>query len=511
METEYTPELYPFSYKEFETDLQDLSDNQLDIRALNTRLVEQYKKEGYLEGPYGVRKLTEHLYGMDVKIDDYPFYIFRFFAPQNYIFLNPNPEIDHTDEPVKSSLDIPASFALMRESFAISDLTNLLNTKLMPNPYDDMMQFYRTAFLRWFWWSSLCDTILSYLSILSETLLSTRHFGMDEPDGAVVGGFFTLITGGLALRSYYPSHYSDDIDVKFFPRNMIAEIDSNRFFSDLSLWMNELMIPYLNTYGKYLLQTYLQIVLQFPEIRQNVMMRYLYTELANSSPEDFSFEFSQAPTPNVVVYKLIVRFKGVIYPIADFTLYDSEDKIYNNLIRESREKSGEFDAGELKEKYGIQFASRDPEKALIPFNVVSNVYLIPEVDIQNKDFKMAFNPIPLNRKVLDTVEDEGNIGMMNGVRYRKTVGRFMIPTKEYLRAEKEILLNDLPNPEEFENVVENPDILEDMETPYFRFNRPRNANENKFFVEKFAKTLRTIQENEEELLERVYVGGERSE
>jgi len=105
MESEYNPELYPFSYKEFATGLQDLSDNQVDIRALNTKLVEKYKEKGYLEEPYGVRNLIDHLYGMDVNIHDYPFYIFRFFAPQNYIFLNPNPEIDHTDEPVKSSLD----------------------------------------------------------------------------------------------------------------------------------------------------------------------------------------------------------------------------------------------------------------------------------------------------------------------------------------------------------------------------------------------------------------------
>lgn len=501
-------ELYPFSYDEFATKERELSENQI-VRMFDSKQVKKYKKNKNLNGYHGIGKLSDHTYGVNIKIEDYPFYIYRFFAPQNYIFLNPNPEIDYSDEATKT-LDIPASFALMREPFAISDLFNILNTKLMPNPYDDLTQFYRTAFLRWFWWSGLCDSILSFLSILSETLLFTRNFGINETrKEPIVGGFFTLITGGLALRSYYPSHYSDDIDVKFFPRNMTAGIDSDRFFNDLLLWMNELMLPYLNIYGKFLLQTYLQVVLQFPEIRQNVMMQYIYFELVHSSPEDFSIEFSKSPTPNILVYKLIVRFKGVIYPIADFTLYNSNDKVYNNLIRESREKCGDFDTEKLKE-YGTQYTFYDPEKQLIPFNVVSNAYIIPEIELDTT-FKMAFNPISLNREVLDTVEQEGNIGTINGVNYRKTIGYFMIPTKEYLQAEKEILLNDLPNPEEFDTIVENPEIIEGMETPYFRFNRPRNASENKFFVDKFSKTLQTMQDNKDELLEKVYIGGDRSE
>lgn len=474
------------------------SDDKIDMYKLAYSLYHGKEDDEFIYGPYGPKRLSMdsslklyHTYAMSENPSDYPYYVYRFFSPQNYIFLNPNPIVDHHERitSIQSSLDMPASIALMRHPFTFEELNNTLNQHVSPELGEDAETFY-PKFIRWMLWSSIADTLLSFVAMLSDTLLRTVNFGISEmniPPKERVQGFITLITGGLALRAYYPSHYSDDIDIKFFPRNMNTSINHEEFFRDFVDWANTLMIPFLNGYGRMMVWIYVQYAMQHPIIQMNPYMIRFYQDVLNSTADDYHVELSHPPyNPNV--YKLIIRYKGRIYPMMDFTLYDSTDTVYSTLVRESRKRASiEFSPETIQSTYPKAYQVQDPNQDMIPFRIIPVVYLIPK-DVN----QVQFNPISLNQQTLQDVQN--NKDTASGIPFKKRTTRFCIPDKEFIKAEKELLVQDLMSGQD-------------------RFNQPPNEDSRMFLINKFSRSLQTIQSNEKSLMSRnnymprTYVGG----
>ena len=358
---------------------------------------------------------------------------------------------------------------------------------------------------RWIVWGAFCDQLMSIVSAISKQLLYTKNVGLVETRGMKVAkhamGYITMVTGGMALKTYAPSHYSTDLDVKFFPQNMTADVDQEQFFRDLQFVMSE-YLSHLNKYSFQTLTTYIEALKhtklsgnmtfnrflgeyfwvsnQYQQLMHQYQQRPdLQLQLQDQMRETFSIQLSDSGRRPDMVYKLIVKFNGQPIQLMDFTLYDKHNETMKKLLREARAKSNpEFTETiqTLGDKYGSMYQIYDPEQTMMPFIRVPNVYLMPVF----RDFTPKPNMLPFVPTSIEEL-DTGRV-QVDGVEYQKSVAYFHIPTKEFIRAEKELLVSDL-------------------EEERYEFNMP-HAHE--YLVNKMRRTLNSLANEDKP---HVYVGG----
>lgn len=451
-----------------------------------------------------------------LKVDDsnYPFFLYRYFQPHNYIFLNANPEIDlNPDYQVIQPSQVPANLVYQRSPYRIDEINEVLRERLMDYgmslPSSVKMsvrieQEYQNM-RRWIIWGAFCDQLMSVVSAISKQLLYTKNVGLVETRGMSVDkhamGYITMVTGGMALRAYAPSHYSTDLDVKFFPQNMMADVNQEQFFRDLLFIMNG-YLSHLNQYSFQTLTSYIETLKhsalsgnmtfnrflgeyfavsnQYQQLMYQMQQRPdLQEQIQEQMRDIFSVQLSDSGRRPEIVYKLIVKFNGQPIQLMDFTLYDKHNETMKKLLRQARERSNPEFAETIRslgEKYGPMYQIYDPEQTMMPFIRVPNVYLTPVFS----GFEPKHNMVPLMPESIEEL-DTGRV-QIDGGEYQKSVGYFHIPTKEFIRAEKEILVSDL-------------------EEERYEFNMP-HAHE--YLVNKMRRTLDTL---ENEGRPHVYVGG----
>lgn len=429
-----------------------------------------------------------HKYVNATDLGEYYFYKLQYMNPLNYAFLNPIPELDRRQH-LKWAKEHEDDYnvhedVFVRQPFRPEEVEHTLLTKVL-DPEGSAIQ-NKFNFVSWVFFASFADVLLSYVGAVSHAMLYTRNVGYDptttDPHKRT-SGFITMITGGMALRTSYASHYSADIDVKFFPKHVDADIDEETFFRDFVNWsMTQEMLTHFNRNGHHMVMVYLRTLVHSPRIQAMPIFQefyqefsMFYTSLNNAraqhgedvqlqtadergnpvTPFRVALEFPGGPR---TIYKCSVQYMGRYYQLMDFSLYDKHDAMYHALVTKVRHAMSQpihKQLSSMKTKYGKAYDIRDPHHAMIPFEIIPVVYADPS--------------------------DE---------QAPHKVAKFYVPQEEFAHLEKRILYTDL-------------------EQGTFEFNPDAEYNDRlrEFLKKKFMRSIQTFSQQETGRLPRIYVGG----
>lgn len=418
--------------------------------------------------------------------EDYFYQSIRYFHPMNYTFLNPNPEVDLKREFIqKDEKDFPFK-EIHHQGFTPNEVARTILeyvVRLTDPPFKQ-----KRDLMNWLFFASFSDILLTYVGAVSDGLIKTHGVGHSHPAESDNDGFITLITGGMSLRTYFPSHYSADIDVKLFPKNMSSSMSPEIVLEDIGEWdLTKTFIGYLKNNGYKLVMIYLKILMRYPVLSQIPLLREIYNEFLvfynamtqyesqygrvedatilneNGVPVvGFNVLFEQPPGPRTL-YKCTVQYKGMYYQLMDMSVYDKDDTTYNALITSVRSRLPPFTPENLVEEYGSLYQINDPDQQMIPFRMVPVLY--------------------------HTSYEEGEGAEAPRMVHRRKKAYFHIPTRQFLRVEKEVLLHDLEG-----------NFLFNEEAQY-------NAPLREHLMNKFHRTLQTFVDGSAK--PRTYVGGKR--
>lgn len=415
------------------------------------------------------------------KAKDYFYQSIQYLHPKNYPFLNPNPVFDLKREFIKKrKRDFPVKEE-NHEGFTPDDVARTILEFVIHT--DEPYFKQKKEVINWIFFASLSDILLTYLAAVSDGLIKTHGVGHSHPSETDNDGFITLITGGMSLRSYFPSHYSSDIDVKLFPKNMKSSMNPEIVLRDIGEWdLTKTFMDYLKKNGHIMVMIYLQTIMENPRLQEIPLLQEIYNEFLlfyNATIEfhkqygfvenatilnergvpvvGFNVLFEQPPGPRTL-YKCTILYKGMYYQLMDMSVYDKEDTTYNALITSVRTRLPRVNPDTIAADYGSLYTINDPEEQMIPFRIVPVLY---HMRYKEGD---------------ETIED-------------RQKSYFHIPTKQFLKVEKEILKEDLQG--------------------NFLFNEEAQYNESlrQHLMKKFNRTLQTFVDGNTK--PRTYVGGKR--
>ena len=453
-------------------DLFRLASQGLDVIDLFVKKKHEWGRMSKDESSPLFEKYVNH-----TEAEDYFYDSIQYLHPKNYPFLNPNPSVDLKKELIETPKE---DYPLKREyhaGFTPDDVARTILEYVVRS--DEPYHKQKKDLMNWIFFAALSDVLLTYLAAVSDGLLKTHGVGHSNPAENDNDGFITMITGGMSLRSYYASHYSADIDVKLFPKHMKSSMKPEIVLRDIQQWdLTQTFMEYLKKHGHILIMIYLQTIIEFPQVQDIPLVRDIYNEFfdfytmlvefhkTNGYVENatmmnergvpvvaFNVLFEQPPGPRTL-YKCTIVYKGNYYQLMDMSVYDKEDTTYNALITTVRNRLPRFDPATIRREYGEMYTLRDPEEQMIPFRIVPVLYHMKD--------------------------DSGE---------KRTKTYFHIPTKQFLKVEKEILKEDLQG--------------------NFLFNEEAQYNESlrRHLMKKFNRTLQTFVDGRDR--PRTYVGGKR--
>lgn len=142
-----------------------------------------------------------------------------------------------------------------------------------------------------------------------------------------------ILDGGINLKYFIPSYYTKDIDIKVYPKNYNSSSDFKQIFIDEMSRVLERMIDIAPVLvSKYL--KFIDSILNKYEHPENIKTEITKLKENFESDKVFNFQFSIPPHRIGVddhMYKLILIYKDLIYPLIDVTFYDKKNK-KNKLI-----------------------------------------------------------------------------------------------------------------------------------------------------------------------------------
>lgn len=418
--------------------------------------------------------------------EEYFYQSIDYFHPKNYPFLNPNPEVDLRREFVgKEPKEFPLK-EIHHEGFTPNEVARTIVEYVITSSDPPFKQ--KRDLMNWIFFAALSDVLFTYLSAVSNGLIKAHGVGHSHPAESDNDGFITLITGGMSLRTYFPSHYSADIDVKLFPKNMNSSMNPEQVLNDIGEWaLTKTFMEYLNHHGYKLVMIYLQQLMEYPVLSQLPLLREIYSEffsfynMMNQFQEQYGYVenatmmneqgipvvafhvlFEQPPGPKTL-YKCTIQYKGMYYQLMDMSVYDKEDTTYNALITSVRRKMSPFHPEKLVDEYGTLYKINDPEQQMIPFRLVPVLY--------------------------HSSHEKGEGAQAPRMIHRLKKAYFHIPIKQFLKVEKEVLLHDLQG-----------DFMFNEEAQY-------NPSLREYLMNKFHRTLQTFVDGNTR--PRTYVGGKR--
>lgn len=222
-----------------------------------------------------------------------------------------------------------------------------------------------------------------FFSIFIDCILLNVGYITSELDGI----YKMVLTGGLALKYYSKSHITKDCDIKIYPNDKVLykleyvkSYVTNQFDS---------LLDFLNKNGINLVENYINMLEYNGIITEDMTELIEFIKYFRGGFNKLEFR-SEPGEFNPNVFKILLEYQSNVYKLCDISFYEPDNEVSNNLHSEIIEKL-----------YG-----KDSELIEIPTKKIS-------IQIFNDYTKSEF------------------INYIN------------IPNLNFLKIEKEVLLNDI--------------------------------------------------------------------
>ena len=205
-----------------------------------------------------------------------------------------------------------------------------------------------------------------------------------------------VLIGGLSLKYYNKSHITRDCDIKIYPTNI--ELYDVKYAKEYVLNKFNNLVKYLSNHYKILVENYLR-VLESHGISDDRLLTFSHNFRNINNKMEFEIQPGEY-NPNV--YKLLLIHDGRYYKLCDISLYDPEDEQSKKLHQETMEKLYGKDTEKVNvptEKISIELENRFTHKNFI------NYINVPSLDFLRIDKNILLDDILGKKFKYHNVED----------------------------------------------------------------------------------------------------------